>query len=128
MSIEEKSRAYDEALERAKSFQEKYGGGYAEYIFPELSESEDERIRKVIHNLLLGMREEIFTSQDEIVTKEKALAYLEKHKPVEWRPSDEQIKAMGYFVRKHQATANHATTTWPEFEAFKSLYQDLKKL
>lgn len=44
-----------------------------------------------------------------------------------WKPSEEQMKAMGYFVRKHQATANRATTKWPEFEAFKSLYNDLKK-
>ena len=41
---------------------------------PELRESEGERIRKVIYKLMLGMREEIFTSQDEIVTKEKVLA------------------------------------------------------
>lgn len=39
-----------------------------------------------------------------------------------WKPSEEQMKAMSYFVRKHQATANRATTKWPEFEAFKSLY------
>lgn len=49
-------------------------------LIPELAESEDERIRKVIYKLMLGMRKEIFTSQDEIVTKEKVLAYLEKQK------------------------------------------------
>lgn len=49
-------------------------------LIPELRESEDERVRKVIFKLLLGMREEIFTSQDEIVTKEKALSWLEKQK------------------------------------------------
>ena len=38
-------KMYNEALKRAKKFEEKYGGGYAEYIFPELAESEDERIR-----------------------------------------------------------------------------------
>lgn len=190
MSIEEKSRAYDEALERAKSFQEKYGGGCAEYIFPELSESEDERIKKIITDSVFyqygagveykdvldyldkleKQKENPKTAdpipsnctsyakcedrdseygvfpEDAIVVaraceKLEAHGYLElahalinvnlytkEQKPVEWRPSDEQIKAMGYFVRKHQATANHATTTWPEFEAFKSLYQDLKKL
>ena len=45
-----------------------------------------------------------------------------------WRPSKEQMNAMKYFVQKHQATANLATTSWPEFEAFKLLYNDLKKL
>lgn len=48
MTQEEKAKAYDKALERAKSFQEIYGGDYAEYIFPELAESEDERIRRVL--------------------------------------------------------------------------------
>ena len=58
----------------------------AEHYFPELAESEDERIRKVIYKLMLGMREEIFTSQDEIVTKEKVLVWLEKQK--EQKPAD----------------------------------------
>lgn len=56
---------------------------------------------------------------------EKIERYLRKYS---WKPSEEQMKAMSYFVRKHQATANRATTKWPEFEAFKSLYNDLKKL
>ena len=46
MTQEEKARAYDEALKRADSLTEKYGGReFAEYVFPELAES-DERIRK----------------------------------------------------------------------------------
>ena len=48
MTTEEKAKAYDEALERAKKFEGKYGGGYAGYIFPELAESEDERIRRTL--------------------------------------------------------------------------------
>ena len=54
-SIEEKAKAYDEALERAKIWQNHlYEIGdkdYADelnYIFPELAESDDERIRKAI--------------------------------------------------------------------------------
>jgi len=53
LSIEQKAKAYDEALERMKSWAR---GEYpecfteaqkaAEFIFPELAESEDERIRK----------------------------------------------------------------------------------
>ena len=79
---------YKEALERARALRkEAIEKGYAvdyvkdyETIFPELRESEDERVRKVIYKLMLGMRGEIFTAQDEIVTKEKVLAYLEKQK------------------------------------------------
>ena len=46
-TIEEKAKAYDEALEKAKKLYEK--GTITEsigYIFPELEKSEDEKIRK----------------------------------------------------------------------------------
>ena len=53
MTQEEKAKAYDEALERARSYHEdkncfEYLKGVLENIFPELKESEDERIRKEI--------------------------------------------------------------------------------
>ena len=91
-------KKYNEALERARRVYRNYKNLFPKYsysedienIFPELRESEDERIRKVIFNLLLGMREEIFTSQDDIVTKEKALAYLEKQKEQKLAPDDLQ--------------------------------------
>ena len=69
---------------------------------------EDERIRKVIFKLLLGMREEIFTSQDEIVTKEKALAYLEKRPDIKIWPYP--IKD-AYLEQKEQKPAE-----WSEVE------------
>jgi hypothetical protein len=51
LSIEEKAKAYDKAIERAKSLIgdtiiEESGQHIAEVIFPELKESEDEKIRK----------------------------------------------------------------------------------
>lgn len=52
MTQEEKARAYDEALERAKSFQQKFGGDYAGYIFPELRESEEKAADKYIRNIV----------------------------------------------------------------------------
>lgn len=49
-SIEEKAKRYDEAIERANKLKETCDSnavvGWMEYIFPELKESEDERIRK----------------------------------------------------------------------------------
>ena len=53
MTQEEKAKAYDKALERAKKLYEQ--GTITEnlsYIFPELKESEDERIRKWIRKEL----------------------------------------------------------------------------
>ena len=51
LSISEKAKAYDEAIERAKKL---YGNGIAEEIFHELKEDDTERIRKnCIHFLEL---------------------------------------------------------------------------
>ena len=52
-TIEEKAKAYDEALERTKEWSETKNGYYTpkelcEEIFPELKESEDEKIRKIL--------------------------------------------------------------------------------
>jgi hypothetical protein len=60
MTPEEKAKRYDEALRRARKLKENptsvfyeyspsEGDTIADYIFPELKESEDERIRKAIH-------------------------------------------------------------------------------
>jgi len=92
MTQEEKARAYDEALEKAEMYYDnaKVAGDYSavaryENIFPELIESEDERIRK-------GLCEFIHdTLNDEMdnynITKQDALAWLEKQK--EQKPDDD---------------------------------------
>lgn len=60
MTQEEKAKHYDEALERMKSWvkgehPECFGEAQkaAEFIFPELKESEDERIRKEITDFVM---------------------------------------------------------------------------
>ena len=80
-------KKYKEALERARAFQEKYGGDYAGYIFPELAESEDERIRKQCIKLL---REAYSTKYEAF----ECIAWLEKQKeqkPAEWSEEDGMI-------------------------------------
>ena len=79
MNYEEK---YNEALERAKKFEEKYGGDYAGYIFPELAESEDERIRKELVEAFEAL--DIDSSWNGIPVK-SILAWLEKQKDIEDR-------------------------------------------
>ena len=84
MNYEEK---YKEALERAKSFQEKYGGDYAGYIFPELKESEDERIRKWLVDYFKEVGKS-WIHRD--ISPERIVAYLEKQKEQKhWKPSEE---------------------------------------
>lgn len=51
MTQEEKARAYDEAIERAKYYYNEgktleYATDVASYIFPKLKESKDEKIKK----------------------------------------------------------------------------------
>ena len=92
MTIEEKARAYDEAL---KWMRELYPGLHgatkedAEHYFPELRESEDERIRKA---LVWHLKADVdFVSNG--VTKAECIAYLEKQK--EQKPEvDESTKRL----------------------------------
>ena len=81
-TIEEKAKAYDEALERAehvKLTNTKEIVAAAEYIFPELSESEDERIRKWI---VAEIKHQYLVDGKKIYCEEAkdALAYLKKLK------------------------------------------------
>lgn len=85
MTIEEKARAYDEALEQARFY---YNNKplepekkKLEKMFPDLVESEDERIRKIIKLALIASEEELsaFYSTHNITRKE-CTDWLEKQK------------------------------------------------
>ena len=82
LSIEEKAKAYDEAIKVAKS-KIKYNKDHVLYeeeditdIFPELKESEDERIRKAISQCVEDMRGQ-FEKLYKVHHKD-AIAWLEK--------------------------------------------------
>lgn len=71
LSISEKAKAYDEAIERAKKL---YGNGIAEEIFHELKEDDTERIRKnCIHFLELQKQHHAATFEIE-----ECIDWLEK--------------------------------------------------
>ena len=84
MTQEEKAKAYDEAIERAKEVYDAYRFSMdmsnfnptdIEYIFPQLAESEDERIRNEIL-IYIGARQDI-----DLETHNRWCAYLENQKP-----------------------------------------------
>ena len=99
-TIEEKAKAYDEIIERAKTM---LAAGEVMYgkennarqlitdIIPELAESEDEKIRKwlikTIH--LIGVDKDICADQE---TMDKAIAWLENQK----EPADKGEISDGY--------------------------------
>lgn len=80
---------YEEALERARA------GVPIDEVFPELKESEDERIRKnCIH--FLGLQKAHHADTSEI---DECISYLEKQKeqkPAEW--SEEFLRLMGITI------------------------------
>ena len=88
LSIEEKAKAYDEALAKLK----RYEGNptlwsyddMCEKFFPELAESEDEKIRKwLVEELYKSVNSSIITRDFDIYMGRKALAWLEKQKLVD---------------------------------------------
>lgn len=99
ISIKEKAKAYDKAIERAKVFKEHLleinDKGYADemdYIFPELAESENERIINNIRKVI-GWYRGMFTEKSLMPEQYQEIdAWLEKQgwqKPAEWSEEDE---------------------------------------
>jgi hypothetical protein len=92
LSIEEKATRYDQALERAKQLSKELTvDDIVEQIFPELKESEDERVR----NKLIEFFKGYFPDEEwwGNITQEDIIAYLEKQgeqKPA-WSEEDEEI-------------------------------------
>lgn len=86
MTQKEKAEAYDKALERMKSWAKgehpecfTEAQKAAEFIFPELRESEDEKIRKwIIDDIKYNMDNEPLNSSEYKKQGEKAIAWLEK--------------------------------------------------
>lgn len=95
MNIEEKAKAYDEALEKVKPLYERAKKDDSpiwatyEHLFPQLAESEDERIRRDIIHYILYKADGVSEEQEH-----SWIAYLEKQKeqkPAEWSEEDEAI-------------------------------------
>lgn len=79
MNAEEKAKAYDEAIERAREMcAMPTDKATMEYVFPELKESEDERIRARLIQLL----DKVYANTNFITCeeRERMIAYLEKLK------------------------------------------------
>lgn len=79
MTTEEKAKAYDKTLEKAKTHINSKGIGdtvdLCKYLFPELAESNDERIRKEIIESL-----QKYMPTDELLKEQEMIAWLEKQK------------------------------------------------
>ena len=94
MIEKEKAEAYNKAIERAKKL---YGNGIAEEIFPELKESDDERIRRwIINDIRYNMNNEPLNNLEYKKKAEKAIAWLEKQ-----GDKDKLIQELGEYKVKY---------------------------
>jgi hypothetical protein len=121
MTQEEKTRAYDGLLDKAKQIYNKENDVLIKHIieglFPELKESEDERIRKTLIDYMASVID------INGIKGETIIAWLKSLKPQNrWNPSDEQMKAL--------ADALSLAKNCGEDSSFdlRTLYEQLKKL
>ena len=103
MTQEEKAKAYDGVREKIAI---RFGSNVADEIFPELKESEDEKIRKALLEMVHDTTEhELWIGYG--VHKEDALAWLEKqgeHKSIEY-PLCKTVKdKIDYYIVNHFTT------------------------
>ena len=134
LSIEQKARAYDEAKVRmSKAFNSnRCTIEFMNEIFPELAETEDEKIRKEIIDFL--WKEKIFLQESYSFTHSSvencpkyhfvmdAITWLEKQgKETSWKPSKEEMDvlySLAYITNQYDEHKEEVITR---------LYQDLKR-
>lgn len=129
MAAEEKAKAYDEALERAKECitdkkfceTEDTIRSVIEYIFPKLAESENEMIRKWILEKVQGYASSGIPCSDEIKMADKAIDYLEKQKEQKWSPSEGEMGVLYKLCYLSNQITDEDDTELTR------LYQDLKR-
>ena len=124
MTEKEKAKAYDKAIERAKKL---YGNGITEEIFPELKESEDERIRKEIIELLRNWASLHYISKEQFSER---MAWLEKQgeqKPcmVQWK--GDNLKEVIGFTGKDK-NFEKWFKSFEEYEKYVHEHNDIFKL
>ena len=85
MTTQERIKLAKEALDSGS-----YDKETIEYIFPELKESEDEKIRRAVKNALI-LKTSCNSLTHDGVALGDAIAWLEKQKPAEWSEEDEKI-------------------------------------
>ena len=112
-TIEEKARAYDEVFTKAAALykaSEPMSGCNViiETLFPEIKESEDEKIRKSLIILLQHFCKGYRVPGLEFpVSYKDMLAWLEKQKPIEWSEEDDsRYSSCLYMVERETSLYN----------------------
>ena len=96
-------KAYKEALELARSYYDENTNQFLDTIFPELRESEDERIRKWLVDYFGSIKETVWIHRD--ITCEQILEWLEKQKEPENTSASTRIPSCWEVEQKEQKPA-----------------------
>lgn len=88
---------YNKALERARELMDKGYDVLMPEIFPELKESEDERIKETLKGFVKGYSAFI-NGQWRLgdFTVNRIIDWLEKHNEYSWKPTEAQLEALDY--------------------------------
>ena len=138
-TIEQKARAYDEALERArKLYNDAKANEYKsdmedyEYIFPELAESEDERIRKRLIEYFEGFSMGNAEVKWEGLNVQEVLVWLEKQKEQKSLKVGENAyfdpNTQMWFIKKEQKPADNpkwAELTWKDINELERIINNV---
>lgn len=112
MTIEQKARAYDEALERARKIHNEQKAQPFDVmlkVFPKLKENEDDEIRKALINVFATHKNyEVFFG----VSVEDIIAWLEKQGECHMFCSEEQMKVLDEILT---FAANHESPYWNNY-------------
>ena len=126
MNTEEKARRYDEALNWMREIYPGLHGATkedAEHFFPELTESEDERIRKELIKFIKWSVDRHFMREDFHQAKRPSewISYLEKQKEQKWSPSEGEMGVLYKLCYLSNQITDEDDTELTR------LYQDLKR-
>ena len=76
----------------------------------------------------MGTLEEYHKLHNGAITWLKSLRPQKNEDLPKWKPSEEQMKGLKFFLDFHRSQRNAGTTNWREYDAVESLYEQLKKL
>lgn len=123
MTQEDKAKAYDEAIIKAKALYGKplVDNSLLETILPELKESDDEKIRKELIEHIKANRGADFVLFQKF-SEEEIISWLEKQSEIiKWKPSKEEMDVLyglAYITNQYDEHKEEVITR---------LYQDLKR-
>lgn len=112
MTQEEKAKAYDEALEKARKYRDEEGFTEMEDLFPELAENEDEKIWRELVEYLKGDLDDVTTDDTD-----RWINWLEKQKKL-----FESGRGLYYYDGEKTIYCGYPAT---EQKDYRKLYEDI---